>query len=75
MLLIFEKRHQGYDDTFFMDEVLIKIGGKQLHLCGTVAQYCEVADVFLQSRQPNLTQFILFCRISNHCDVESSSKE
>jgi putative transposase len=49
------KRHQGYGDTFFIDEVFIKIDGKQRYLwravCATRYQDGEVVDVFLQNRR------------------------
>jgi len=45
------RRHQGYGDTFFIDEVFIKIDGKQRYLwravCATRYQDGEVVDVFL----------------------------
>jgi putative transposase len=45
------KRHQGYGDTFFIDEVFIKIDGKQGYLWQAVDQDGEVVDVFLQNRR------------------------
>ncbi len=45
------KRHQGYGDTFFIDEVFIKIDGKQRYLWRAVDQDGEVVDVFLQNRR------------------------
>ena len=45
------KRHQGYGDTFFIDEVFIKIDGKQHYLWRAVDQDGEVVDVFLQNRR------------------------
>ena len=45
------KRHQGYGDTFFIDEVSIKIQGKQHYLWRAVDQDGEVVDVFLQKRR------------------------
>ena len=45
------KRHQGYGDTFFIDEVFIKIQGKQHYLWRAVDQDSEVVDVFLQKRR------------------------
>ena len=43
--------HQGYGDTFFLDEVFVKIQGKQLYLWRAVDQDGEVVDVFLQARR------------------------
>ena len=45
------KRHQGYGDTFFIDEVFVKIDGKQYYLWRVVDRDGEVVDVFLQSRR------------------------
>jgi putative transposase len=45
------RNHQGYGDTFYIDEVFVKIQGKQHYLWRTVDQDGEVVDVFLQSRR------------------------
>ncbi len=42
--------HQGYGDTFFIDEVFVKIGGKQQYLWRAVDQDGDVVKVFLQRR-------------------------
>jgi putative transposase len=47
------KKHQGYGDTFFIDEVFIKIDGLQRYLWQAVDQDSEVVDVFLNSTPPN----------------------
>jgi len=46
-----KRRHQGFGDTFFIDEVFVKIDGKQHYLWRAVDQDGEVIDVFLQSRR------------------------
>ena len=58
-----KRRHQEYGDTFFMDEVFIRIDGKQHCLWRAVDQeslphersecfgYGEIVDVFLQNRR------------------------
>ena len=46
-----KRRHQGFGDTFFIDEVFVKIDGKQHYLWRAVDQDGEVVDVFLQSRR------------------------
>ena len=46
-----KKKHQGYGDTFFIDEVFVKIDGKQHYLWRAVDQDGEVVDVFLQRRR------------------------
>lgn len=43
--------HQGYGDTFFIDEVFVKIQGKQHYLWRAVDQDSEVVDVYLQARR------------------------
>jgi putative transposase len=45
------RKHQGYGDTFFLDEVFIKITGIQHYLWRAVDQDGEVVDVFLQKRR------------------------
>jgi len=46
-----QRRHQGFGDTFFIDEVFVKIDGKRHYLWRAVDQDGEVIDVFLQSRR------------------------
>ena len=46
-----KRRHQGYGDTFYIDEVFVKINGKQQYLWRAVDQDGEVVDVFLQLRR------------------------
>ena len=46
-----KRRHQGFGDTFYIDEVFVKIQGKQQYLWRAVDQDGEVIDVFLQSRR------------------------
>ena len=44
-----EARHRGYGDTSFIDEVFVRIRGKQHYLWRVVDQDDEVVDVFLQA--------------------------
>ena len=46
-----KKKYQGYGDTFFVDEVFVKIDGKQHYLWRAVDQDGDVVDVFLQGRR------------------------
>jgi len=46
-----KKKHQGYGDTFFIDEVFVKIDGERHYLWRTVDQEGEIVDVFLQRRR------------------------
>jgi len=45
------RRHQGYGDTFYIDEVIVKIDGKQHYLYRAVDQDGEIVDVFMQDRR------------------------
>lgn len=40
-------RHQGYGDTYYIDEVFVKIRGQHKYLWRAVDQDDEVVDVFL----------------------------
>ena len=55
--------HQGYGDTFFIDEVFVKIGGKQHYLWRAVDQDGEVIDVFLQKRRDSAAAKRFFKRL------------
>ena len=57
------RRHQGYGDTFFIDEVFVKIQGKQQYLWRAVDQDGEVVDVFLQRRRDGAAAKRFFKRL------------
>jgi len=57
------RRHQGYGDTFFIDEVFVKIQGKQHYLWRAVDQDGEVVDVFLQARRDGKAAMHFFKRL------------
>jgi len=62
-----KRRHRGYGDTFYIDEVFVKIRGQQQYLWRAVDQDGEVVDVFLQSRRGGATAKRFFKRlIRNH---------
>ena len=46
-----KRRHQGFGDTFYIDEVFVKIDGMQHYLWRAVDQDGEIVDVFLQRRR------------------------
>ena len=46
-----KRKHRGYGDTFFIDEVFVKINGKQHYLWRAVDQDGEVVDVYLQAKR------------------------
>ena len=56
-------RHQGFGDTFFLDEVFLKIGGVQHYLWRAVDQDGEVVDVFLQKRRDGKAAKRFFARL------------
>lgn len=58
-----KRKHRGYGDTFFIDEVFIKINGKQHYLWRTVDQDGEIVDVYLQSRRDGATAKRFFRRL------------
>ena len=61
------RRHQGYGDTFFIDEVFVKIQGRQHYLWRAVDQDGEVVDVFLQNRRDGKAASRFFKRLlKNH---------
>ena len=62
-----KRRHQGFGDTFYIDEVFVKIQGKQQYLWRAVDQDGEVVDVFLQSRRDGKAAKRFFKRLlKNH---------
>jgi len=62
-----KKRHQGFGDTFYIDEVFVKIGGQQQYLWRAVDQDGEVVDVFLQARRDGAAAKHFFKRLlKNH---------
>ena len=46
-----ERKHRGYGDTFYINEVFVKINGKQHYLWRAVDQDGEVVDVYLQAKR------------------------
>ena len=62
-----KRKHQGYGDTFFIDEVFVKINGKQHYLWKAVDQDGEVVDVYLQARRDGAAAKRFFKRLlRNH---------
>jgi putative transposase len=58
-----KRKHRGFGDTFFIDEVFVKIQGKQHYLWRAVDQDGEVIDVFLQSRRDGAAAKRFFRRL------------
>jgi putative transposase len=58
-----KRRHQGYGDTFYVDEVFVKIGGKQRDLWRAMDQDGDVVDVYLQARRDGVSAKRFFKRL------------
>jgi putative transposase len=62
-----KRKHRGYGDTFFIDEVFVKINGKQHYLWRAVDQDGEVVDVYLQEKRDGAAAKRFFKRLlRNH---------
>lgn len=59
----FKRKHRGYGDTFYIDEVFVKINGKQHYLWRVVDQDGEVVDVYLQAKRDGTTAKRFFRRL------------
>ena len=57
------RKHQGYGDTFYIDEVFVKINGKQHYLWRAVHQDGEVVDVYLQAKRDGAAAKRFFKRL------------
>lgn len=58
-----KRKHRGYGDTFYIDEVFVKINGIQHYLWRAVDQDGEVVDVFLQARRDGAAAKRFFKRL------------
>jgi putative transposase len=58
-----KRKHRGYGDTFFMDEVFVRINGKQHYLWRAVDQDGEVVDVYLQNKRDGAAAKRFFRRL------------
>jgi putative transposase len=56
-------RHQGFGDTFYIDEVFVKIDGKQQCLWRAIDQDGDVVDVYLQARRDGAAATRFFKRL------------
>jgi putative transposase len=64
-----KRKHQGYGDTFYIDEVFVKINGKQHYVWRAVDQDGEVVDVYLQAKRDGAAATRFFKRLlRNHGD-------
>ena len=58
-----KRKHQGYGDTFYIDEVFIKINGRLHYLWRAVDQDGEVVDVYLQAKRDGAAAKRFFKRL------------
>jgi len=58
-----KRKHRGYGDIFYIDEVFVKINGKQHYLWRAVDQDSEVVDVFLQAKRDGAAAKRFFKRL------------
>ena len=58
-----KRKHRGYGDTFYIDEVFVKINGKQQYLWRAVDQDGEMVDVYLQAKRDGAAAKRFFKRL------------
>jgi len=58
-----KRKHRGYGDVFYIDEVFVKINGRRHYLWRAVDQDGEVVDVFLQVRRDGAAAKRFFRRL------------
>jgi putative transposase len=58
-----KRRHPGFGDTFFIDEVFVTISGRRHHLWRAVDQDGDVVDVYVQTRRDAETAKRFFRRL------------
>ena len=58
-----KRKHRGYGDTFYIDEVFVKINGKQYYLWRAVDQDGDVVDVYLQAKRDGAAAKRLFRKL------------
>lgn len=65
-----KRKHRGYGDTFYIDEVFVKINGKQHYLWRAVDQDGEVVDVYLQAKRDGVAAKRFFRRVLRSIGAE-----
>ena len=58
-----KRKHRGYGDTFYTDEVFVRINGKQHYVWRAVDQDGDVVDVYLQARRDGAAAKRFFRRL------------
>jgi putative transposase len=65
-----KRNHRGFGDTFYIDEVFVKINGNQHYLWRAVDQDGEVVDVYLQAKRDGPAAKRFFKRLIRSNDGE-----
>ena len=65
-----KRKHRGYGDTFYIDEVFVRINGKQHYFWRAVDQDGEVVDVYLQTKRDGAAAKRFFRRLLRSHGVE-----
>ena len=65
-----KRKHRGYGDTFYIDEIFVKIIGKQHYLWRAVDQDGEVIDVYLQAKRDGAAAKRFFHRLLTRYGAE-----
>jgi putative transposase len=58
-----KRKHRGFGDTFYINEVFVKINGKQYYLWRAVDQDGDVVDVYLQAKRDGAAAKRFFRRL------------
>jgi putative transposase len=58
-----KRKHRGYGDTFYIDEVFVKINGKKDYLWRAVDQDGEFVDAYLQAKRDGAAAKRFFKRL------------
>jgi putative transposase len=66
-----KRKHRGYRDTFYIDEVFVRINSKQHYLWRAVDQDGEVVDVYLQAKRDGAAAKRFFKRLLHSHGGES----
>ena len=65
-----KRKHGGYHDTFYIDEVFVRMNGKQHYFWRAVDQDGEVVDVFLRVERNGAAAKRFFKRLSRSAGGE-----
>ena len=69
------QKHRGFGDTFYNDEVFVKINRKQHYLWRAVDQNAELVEVYLQTRRDGATAKRFFKRCLRNLSYDFTPRE